>query len=233
MNDLKDENSSEFCSETADNRQLTAPSGENETSTGATIDARLTQACSPDVPVQNYPRLACGWTYFVQRKDTQIKIGFSIKPRHRIMSLTVEHGPLNVLAVVPSAVAGEFETHQKFDHLRELGEWFRPGADLLQFIEEVKVAPMPALQPAPRQDYDFSRPKVRLNPAKTISKMLKMRSRIGADTVAGHRISNIDEIRQNKAAAEAQGDVVRISYLDASLARQLRDLDQTRLSQSR
>ncbi|HMI56389.1 MAG TPA: hypothetical protein VK494_09390 [Gemmatimonadaceae bacterium] len=68
-------------------------------------------------------------------------------------------------------------------------------------------------------------PVVRVNEAKTIKKMLQMRSAIGADTPAGHRISNIDEVRQNKAKAD---DPVQIAYLDASLGRQLRDLAATR-----
>lgn len=74
--------------------------------------------------------------------------------------------------------------------------------------------------------FDFTRSKAKLNPGKTISKLLKMRSAIGADTPAGHRISNIDEVRQNKAKAE--GDPVRLAYLEASLVRQLADLEATR-----
>lgn len=205
----------------------------NDSGTQAASDTGLTRVCSAPVRF-SYPRLPCGWTYFVQRDDAMIKIGFSIKPRHRIMSLTAEHGQLQVLAIVPSAVAGEFETHQKFEHLRAEGEWFAPGSDLLQFIDEVKAAPMPEIEPLSRStfqpNYDFSRPKVRLNPAKTISKMLKMRSAIGADTPAGHRISNVDEIRQNRKQAETAGDLVRLAYLDASLARQLRGLAAARQS---
>jgi hypothetical protein len=75
-------------------------------------------------------------------------------------------------------------------------------------------------------NHDFSRSRAKLNPAKTISKMLKMRSTIGADTPAGHRISNIDEVRQNK--AKAAGDPVREAYLNASMERQLADLAATR-----
>jgi methyl coenzyme M reductase alpha subunit len=80
-------------------------------------------------------------------------------------------------------------------------------------------------------DYDFTRCKAKLNPAKSISKMLRLRSTLGADTPAGHRISNIDEIRQNK--AKAVGDPVRLAYLDASMARQLADLESTRSALSR
>lgn len=73
--------------------------------------------------------------------------------------------------------------------------------------------------------YNFSRPRVRLNPAKTITKLLQMRSTIGADTPAGHRISNIDEIRQNRAKVTG---LEQSKYLEANLARQLADLEATR-----
>lgn len=76
--------------------------------------------------------------------------------------------------------------------------------------------------------FDHTRSKVRLNPVKTMAKLLLMRSTIGADTPAGHRISNIDEVRQNK--AKAAGDPVREAHLDASMARQLRDLEFSRSS---
>jgi hypothetical protein len=75
-------------------------------------------------------------------------------------------------------------------------------------------------------DFDHTRSKAKLNPAKTMAKLLSMRSTIGADTPAGHRISNIDEVRQNK--AKAAGDPVREAYLNASLERQLADLAATR-----
>lgn len=68
--------------------------------------------------------------------------------------------------------------------------------------------------------------RAKLNPAKTMKKLLQMRSTIGADTKAGHRISNVDEIRQNK--TKAAGDPVREAHLDASMARQLADLEATR-----
>lgn len=77
-------------------------------------------------------------------------------------------------------------------------------------------------------DFNFTRSKARLNPAKTISKMLKMRSTIGADTPAGHRISNIDEIRQWQAKKDISPE--QAANLAASLARQLRDLAATRQS---
>lgn len=76
-------------------------------------------------------------------------------------------------------------------------------------------------------DFNFTRSKAKFNPAKTISKLLKMRSVIGANTPAGHRISNIDEIRQHL-AKETLPEQLR--HLEASLARQLRGLEATRQS---
>lgn len=167
-----------------------------------------------------------GFTYFVRDGD-MIKIGSSMRPKERISALQGAVARLlEVLAVVPMEVADEFETHRRFAHLRVRGEWFRAEVDLLQFIENIKAEPALSAEPPAPPTYDFSRPKVKLNPAKTISKLLKMRSAIGADTPAGHRISNIDEIRQNRVKAE--GDPVRLAYLDANLSRQLRDLEATR-----
>ncbi|MET4197320.1 hypothetical protein ABIA95_000138 [Bradyrhizobium sp. LA8.1] len=200
-------------------RQEAAPEGMNESSTGATVGTELTQPRSRRVRDME----VSSSTYFVRDGD-EIKIGTSFKPEKRIRGLEREIGrPLETLAIVPLEVADEGKTHQRFAHLRVHGEWFRAEADLLQFIEEVKAAPVPA-----PPTYDFSRPKVRLNPAKTISKMLKMRSAIGAHTASGHHISNVDEIRQNRARAEAAGDLVRLAYLDASLERQLQGLARTR-----
>jgi hypothetical protein len=64
-----------------------------------------------------------------------------------------------------------------------------------------------------------------------MQKLLSMRSKIGADTRAGHRISNIDEIRRNRTKTR---DPERRAFLDASMARQRADLEATRsLSLSR
>jgi hypothetical protein len=71
--------------------------------------------------------------------------------------------------------------------------------------------------------------RLKVNTSKTMRKLLQMRSNIGADTLAGRRISNMDEIRQNKVKAAA--DPVRLAYLDDSLARQLRDFEATRSPQ--
>jgi Meiotically up-regulated gene 113 len=55
----------------------------------------------------------------------------------RVRSLqTGASAELTVLAVLPGADR-EAELHQRFRHLHVRGEWFRPGPDLLAFVEEV------------------------------------------------------------------------------------------------
>jgi hypothetical protein len=77
---------------------------------------------------------AKGYTYFVRDGDS-IKIGSSMRPKERISSMQTSHfRVLETLAVVPMEVADEYETHQRFEHLRVRGEWFRAAPELLQFI---------------------------------------------------------------------------------------------------
>jgi hypothetical protein len=87
-----------------------------------------------------------GFTYFVRDGD-MIKIGSSVSPAARIKTLQCGFPrKLEVLAIVPMAVADEFQTHQRFAHLRTSGEWFRSGADLVEFIDALGGKPK---KPAP------------------------------------------------------------------------------------
>jgi hypothetical protein len=77
-----------------------------------------------------------GFTYFLRDGDA-IKIGYSEKPKARISTLqTGSARTFEVLAVVPSFIAEEYETQQKFLHLRirRDREWFRAEPELLNFI---------------------------------------------------------------------------------------------------
>lgn len=86
-----------------------------------------------------------GFTYFVRDED-RIKIGFTIHPTKRMSSLqTGNYRELETLLVAPSYMAEEIETHQRFAHLRERGEWFRAEPDLLAFIEDLRVKAAPAM----------------------------------------------------------------------------------------
>ena len=98
----------------------------NDSGTEASADTQLTQPRSANVH---------GWTYFIRHGDL-IKIGFSIRPERRIAQIasTDKLPNLATLAIVPADIAGEYETHQRFAHLREHGEWFRAEPDLLGFI---------------------------------------------------------------------------------------------------
>lgn len=140
-----------------------AASTVNDTGTDGKIDTPLTQEGSRGVH---------GWTYFFE-DGCLIKIGFSARPRHRIAQHKRRHPNLKVLAVVPASAAGEFETHQRFDHLREDGEMFRAEPELYAFIEEVKVlAGVPVL-------------------SKTMSELTVLRNQHRADSEIGHHCSNI------------------------------------------
>lgn len=141
----------------------------NEDRTCAKKSAKQTQAGSRSVH---------GWTYFFEDGDL-IKIGFSARPRHRLAQHRRRHPTLKVLAVVPTSIAGEFETHQRFDHLRaDGGEMFQAEPELYAFIEEVKVlADAPSLQ-------------------KTMSELTVLRNQHKADSPIGHHCSNVMRLLQ-------------------------------------
>lgn len=74
--------------------------------------------------------------YFIRRADGFIKIGTTACLTRRLAQLKAEHGPdLTVLAVIDGGPAREGGLHFRFSHLRADGEWFRPGDDILAFIE--------------------------------------------------------------------------------------------------
>lgn len=73
------------------------------------------------------------WVYFIRKGDL-IKIGYSTFPTQRFKALL----PDEVLVVIPGTMRDEQRCHLAFAHLREHGEWFRPGPDLLSFIEDLR-----------------------------------------------------------------------------------------------
>lgn len=74
--------------------------------------------------------------YFMRRQDGAIKIGTSVQVEARKRELEVASGPLDLLGVIAGSYEMEARLHQEFRHLRTHGEWFRPGADLLAFINK-------------------------------------------------------------------------------------------------
>lgn len=69
--------------------------------------------------------------YFAQRrKRGLIKIGWSRSVTGRLRAMKAK-----ILGAVPGDRSTEKGLHKRFDHLRVRGEWFKPGDDLLTFIQ--------------------------------------------------------------------------------------------------
>lgn len=74
--------------------------------------------------------------YFVKLISTgHIKIGYSANVPARMQSLLRDHGPLDLLAVIPGTLDDERAHHGQFAALRVIGEWFTPGAPLLSYVD--------------------------------------------------------------------------------------------------
>jgi hypothetical protein len=77
--------------------------------------------------------------YFIQAVDSgRIKIGYSRNILSRLKRFQ-EHSPenLKLLATVEGGPSTEGTIHAAFEHLRLHGEWFKPGADLLSYIDKL------------------------------------------------------------------------------------------------
>jgi hypothetical protein len=99
-----------------------------------------------------------GWVYFIQAEGNGlIKIGWTDQhPETRLTGLRtmspVRLMPLGVLRRRDRV--GERNTHLRFVHLRQHGEWFEPGRDLLDFIRDrakpwPKIGDLPLSVPTP------------------------------------------------------------------------------------
>jgi hypothetical protein len=77
--------------------------------------------------------------YFVQRGDGPIKIGITKNLAGRLAALgTASHEPLHLLASVPGNSNAERHFHSTLAKYRIKGEWFRPCAEVLRLIEQVR-----------------------------------------------------------------------------------------------
>jgi hypothetical protein len=77
------------------------------------------------------------WTYFIIDPETgNIKIGRSYNPQNRLSGIRVTHPGADILATLPDHSL-ERELHKRFQHLNVEGEWFSPGDDLIDFIEDL------------------------------------------------------------------------------------------------
>jgi len=76
--------------------------------------------------------------YFMHAENGLIKIGKSTDVKARLSQLQTL-SPISIRIInTPLCTATEAELHQRFAHLRDHGEWFTPGKELLDFIESVK-----------------------------------------------------------------------------------------------
>ena len=95
---------------------------------------RLTVAPGVDTMQHVY---RSGAVYFLQGRVTGlIKIGYSKDPYGRARDIAAEASePMTLLKICRNRNRDhERAAHRYFAHHRQIGEWFRPGADLLDFI---------------------------------------------------------------------------------------------------
>nr|WP_237545792.1 GIY-YIG nuclease family protein [Streptomyces sp. SID1046] len=69
------------------------------------------------------------------RREVLIKIGVSNSPAKRAQSLNAI-----VLATMPGTHDDERSMHRRFKQHRAHNEWFRPGPDLISFINQLRQA---------------------------------------------------------------------------------------------
>jgi hypothetical protein len=87
--------------------------------------------------------------YFLREPDGPVKIGVTHVGNTTARSFTVDDRRKQVegasgrrlvtLAWLSGSRQYEFHVHAKFDHLRTVGEWFRPEPELLDYIATVAV----------------------------------------------------------------------------------------------
>jgi hypothetical protein len=75
--------------------------------------------------------------YFIQCCETElIKIGISTQLLKRLRTLQASSAPrLRVLGIHRGGIIEETRLHYQFSHLHDHGEWFKPGDDLLSYIQ--------------------------------------------------------------------------------------------------
>ncbi len=82
--------------------------------------------------------------YFAGFPTWVIKIGQSVDVKKRISALSNQfQRPVSLLKVIPGGLDQEQRIHQRFKHLRlpVMNEQFRPGPDLMEFIQGLGVRP--------------------------------------------------------------------------------------------
>lgn len=95
---------------------------------------RSTEEYLEEHPVEQLPQPPEKPTYvYFMRREILIKIGISNDPLKRAQSLNAV-----VLAYQPGTHDDERNFHRRFKHLRVHNEWFRPGEDLIAYINKLR-----------------------------------------------------------------------------------------------
>lgn len=89
-------------------------------------------------------------TVYFMRNGDYCKIGHSIHPARRLMSIRSDDGTLypqgvqlhrtSIAATEPGGYRREQELHEKFGHLRHTGEWLKAAPELLAYINNLEAA---------------------------------------------------------------------------------------------
>ena len=78
--------------------------------------------------------------YFIQCDDDgPIKIGVTVDLSGRLQALQLaNHHELKIIATENASLKREKELHERFGYLKIRGEWFKPGNELLAYIDVLR-----------------------------------------------------------------------------------------------
>lgn len=95
---------------------------------------RKTPYVPPEPGPKVDPKHAVGWVYFAEAGG-MIKIGHSRRLAKRMQALRSSNpAGAKLLGVIPGSSAAEGGVHERFEHLRQSGEWFASAPELREFI---------------------------------------------------------------------------------------------------
>ncbi len=91
------------------------------------------------------PRSKAAWVYFIQDVDRRgnIKIGFTARTVEKRIAELGTGSPVLLVVLRKVRAPRSFEAwlHERFKEERQYGEWFKPSARVLAFIQQVKDHP--------------------------------------------------------------------------------------------
>lgn len=125
---------------TAESQHLGLPICDRHIAKVYRLATMIINDATPRVAVADEPRRmpkmdTDGAIYFI-RLGSLVKIGFTTNLAQRLKHLPFEE----VLGVTTGSMRDEKALHARFAHLRQHGEWFRQGPDLLGHIESLAAA---------------------------------------------------------------------------------------------